>query len=121
MFKIFPSPGVITEDIELRTSELTFQTGEFGPKICELGVLPFLRQREVEEHFQVSIIGVSGNASIDSLSQNITLVILKRGMPNGLFGFSISSVTQTVSEDSSNPVVLTVDRKEGREGTVEVR
>lgn len=49
----------------------------------------------------------------------MTLVILKHGMPNGLFGFASGS-TQTVSEDNAGPVVLTVDRKEGRKGTVEV-
>jgi hypothetical protein len=117
---IFPGPGVVTEDINLVTKELTYQVGEFGPKLCNLRILPYLEPREVEEHFRVSITEVSGSASIDSLTQNVTVVILKQGMPNGLFGFTSGS-TQTVSEDTAGPVLLTVDRKEGREGTVEVR
>lgn len=76
-------------------------------------------QREVEEHFIVAITGVSGNASIDSLTSNVTVIILKHGMPNGLFGFESLS-TQTVSESRGSPVLLTVRRREGREGTAEV-
>ena len=75
--------------------------------------------REVEEHFVVTITGVSGNASIDSLTSNVTVIILKHGMPNGLFGFESVS-TKTVSESKGSPVILTVQRREGREGTVEV-
>ena len=75
--------------------------------------------REVEEHFVVTITAVSGNASIDSLTSNVTVVILKHGMPNGLFGFESVS-TKTVSESRGSPVILTVQRKEGSEGTVEV-
>ena len=76
-------------------------------------------QREVEEHFQFSITEVSGSASIDSITQNVTVVILKHGMPNGLFRFA-TSATQSVSEDTAGPVQLTVERKEGRKGTVKV-
>ena len=120
VFMIFPSPGLVTEDFNPSMRQLTFEVGDFGPKICKFTVFPFLKDREVEEHFQISITEVSGNASIDSLTENVTVVILKHGMPNGLFGFTRSS-TQVVSEDTTEPILLTVDRKEGDEGTVEVR
>ena len=81
--------------------------------------ISFNVELEVEEHFVVSIVEVSGNASIDSLTSNVTLVILKHGMPNGLFGFE-SGASQVVSENSGIPVVLIVERRKGRKGTVEV-
>ena len=121
VFMIFPSSGAITNDINPNRKELAFQVNEFGPKICEFSIWPFVEEREEEEHFHVSITEVSGNASIDSLTQNVTVVILKHGMPNGLFGFTADSTEKTVSEDTTGPVLLTVDRKEGRKGTVEVR
>jgi hypothetical protein len=117
---IFPSSGATANDINPDRIELSFQANEFGPKICEFSIWPFVAAREEEEHFHVSITEVSGSASIDSLTQNVTVVILKHGMPNGLFAFSSDSIKKTVSEDSSGPVLLTVDRKEGRKGTVEV-
>ena len=120
VFMIFPNHGSVARDINPVSRELAFQAGEYGPKLCEFSVYPYLEQREEEEHFRVSITEVSGNASIDTLTQNVTVVILKQGMPNGLFGFTSDS-TQTVSEDTSGPVLLTVDRKEGRKGKVEVR
>ena len=119
-FMIFPNHGSVAFDINSVRDDLTFQSGEYGPKFCEFNILPYLETREEEEHFHVSITKVSGNASIDTLTQNVTLIILKQGMPNGYFGFTSES-TQTVSEDTTGPVLLTVDRKEGRKGTVEVR
>lgn len=120
IFMIFPRNGVVVDDINPGICKLTFQVDEFGPKLCEFSVWPYLSVREEEEHFRVSITDVSSNGSIDSLTQNVTVVILKQGMPNGLFGFATGS-TQAVSEDTSGPVLLNVDRKEGRKGTVEVR
>lgn len=120
VFMVFPSHGSAVADINPTVKDLTFQSGEYGPKLCEFRVYPYLESREEEEHFHVSITRVSGNASIDTLTQNVTVIILKQGMPNGYFGFTSDS-TQTVSEDTTTPVLLTVDRKEGRKGTVEVR
>lgn len=42
VFKTFPNDGPITADVSPDTKDLTFAVNQFGPKIFELTILPFI-------------------------------------------------------------------------------
>ena len=77
---------------------------------------------EPEETFVLTIYNVSGNGSIDELQSKINITILKRGFPNGVFGFA-NTATKTYDEPATGQtrnIQFPVTRSQGTQGTVYV-
>ena len=75
------------------------------------------------EQFILNFYEVTGGASIDHGFSNVTITVLKKGYPNGYFGFEGTVSPNTVVDEpatGTSTVFVPIRRYQGDRGTVRV-
>eukprot|EP00794_Sanderia_malayensis_P009868 gene9868-10878_t len=135
LIRITQSSSAITEDITPASGSVIFETTERGPKPINITVLPFggefisefiLNQfgpQEPEDKFILNVYSASGGAALDHSVVNVTITVLKKGHPNGLFAFEGTINPSSIVDEPHTgrlQINIPVTRSAGTTGLVNV-
>nr|CAB3264082.1 mucin-5AC [Phallusia mammillata] len=103
------------------TGTFNFADNEGGQKEITVTVLPHGGAEEVEENFMISVEGFYP-AELSRTKGNVTIVVAKKGHPNGVVKFADSAENMETNEPSSglSQLVFPLKRTQGTVGDVNV-
>ncbi|XP_057301693.1 adhesion G-protein coupled receptor V1-like isoform X2 [Hydractinia symbiolongicarpus] len=117
------SSSHVTEDLTPSRGSVNFADGQSGSQLIQVTILPYGGPQEEEERFTLSLVDVTGGATLDDSTSKLDIIVAKKGYPSGLF--SLSSQIKPSSQINEPPsgmatVEIPIRRSFGRIGVVNV-